>query len=54
MSPAAVVLVALTAAAFLLLLWAIGRAVTAMGNVPPTAGHTTTWPEHCMACGSPP
>ena len=32
MSPTAVVLVVLTAAAFPLLLWAIGRTVTAMGE----------------------
>ena len=54
MSPAAVVLVVVTAAAFPLLLWAIGRMVTAMGSVPPTAGHASTWPEDWMACGSPP
>jgi hypothetical protein len=38
MSPAAVVLAVLTAAAFPLLLWAIGRAVTAMGERAPRSG----------------
>jgi hypothetical protein len=38
MSPAAVVLAVLTAAAFPLLLWAIGRTVTAMGERAPCSG----------------
>ena len=38
MSPAAVVLIVLTAAAFPLLLWAIGRVVTAMGERAPHSG----------------
>jgi hypothetical protein len=47
MSPTAVVLVILTGAAFPVLLWTIGRAVTAIGDVPPAAvvSHASTWPE---------
>ena len=57
MSPAAVVLVVLTAAAFLLL-WAIGRAVTAMGERAPGSGGRSRHHRHLAGsqadnlCGS--
>jgi hypothetical protein len=47
MKPTAVVLVALTAAAFPLLLWAIGRTVTAMGERAPYSRGRS---HHYLAC----
>jgi len=58
MSPAAVVLAVLTAAAFPLLLWAIGRAVTAMGERAPGSGGRSRHHRHLAGsqadnlCGS--
>ena len=56
MTTTTIVLAVLTAAAFPLLLWAIGRTVTAIASQAPqpVAGHTSTSPEGWTECRSPP